>query len=207
MHLESHPEAAVPQALRHQIHALQNQAWPPAPPPPSRAPRTGAPLASGAPPADGLVHDPALRPLSLILVDDGVVVAALDILRKPLDHAGNTFQAGGLSTVVTREDLRGRGYGHRLITAARTAMIDLHLDLGIFTCDRPLQPFYESAGWHALPGTVLIGGTPDNPFPSDQPGFDKVTVASFFTPAAHEAAPTFHHTRIALHPGHIDKLW
>ncbi|TCC01819.1 GNAT family N-acetyltransferase [Kribbella soli] len=204
MHLESHPEAAVPQALRHQIHALQDQAWPD--PPNDGRPGSRTP-ATGAPPDNGLVHDPALQPLSLILVDDGMVVAALDILRKPLHHAGTTFQAGGLSTVVTRADLRGRGYGHHLITAARTAMIDLHLDLGIFTCDRPLQPFYESAGWQLLPGTVLIGGTPDAPFPSDQPGFDKVTLASFFTPTAREAAPTFHHTRIPLHPGHIDKLW
>lgn len=191
MHLESYPEGAVPQAFRHQIHALQNQAWPSDP----------------APPKDELVHDPALQPLSLILVDDGVVVAALDILRKPLHHAGNTFQAGGLSTVVTRRHLRGRGYGRHLVTAARTAMIDLHLDLGIFTCDRPLQQFYGSAGWQPIPGTVLIGGTPDDPFPSDQPGFDKVTLAAFFTPAAREAAPRFHHTRIPLHPGHIDKLW
>jgi aminoglycoside 2'-N-acetyltransferase I len=86
-------------------------------------------------------------------------------------------------------------------------MLDLDLDLGIFTCDRPLQPFYESAGWQPLPGTVLIGGSPDNPFPSDQPGFDKVTLAAFFTPLAHQAEATFHNARIPLHPGHIDKLW
>ncbi|WP_410790358.1 hypothetical protein [Kribbella sp. C-35] len=40
MHLESHPEAAVPQPLRHQIHALHNEAWPH---PPSRTPATDAP--------------------------------------------------------------------------------------------------------------------------------------------------------------------
>lgn len=141
----------------------------------------------------------------MLLVDDGVVVAALDILRKELQHAGSTFQAGGLSTVVTRADLRGRGHGHRLVTAARATMADLHLDLGIFTCDRPLLPFYESTGWQHLPGTVLIGGTPNDPFPSDQPGFDKVTVAAFFTPLARPAA--FHGSRIALYPGQIDKLW
>ncbi|WUS86944.1 GNAT family N-acetyltransferase [Kribbella sp. NBC_00709] len=143
----------------------------------------------------------------MLLVDDGVVVAALDILRKQLEHAGTTFQAGGLSTVVTRADLRGRGYGQRLVTAARDAMIDLHLDLAIFTCDRPLLPFYERAGFHHLPGTTLIGGTPDAPFPSDQPGFDKLTLAAFFTPTAQQAAPTFTNTRIPLHPGPIDKLW
>jgi GNAT superfamily N-acetyltransferase len=187
MQLAAYAESAVPEPLRHQIHALQNEAWP----------------------SDGLelVHDAALRPLSMVLVDDGVVLAALDILRKPLTHAGNTFQAGGLSTVVTRADVRGRGYGHRLVVAARARMISEHLDLGIFTCDRPLQRFYEAAGWQTLPGTTLIGGTPEEPFPSDQPGFDKITLATFFTPAAAEAAPTFNKTRIPLYPGHIDKLW
>ncbi|MET9268401.1 GNAT family N-acetyltransferase [Kribbella sp. NPDC003557] len=191
MQVESYPEAAVPPALRAQVHELQNQAWPSDPPPPADAP----------------VHDPALHPLSMLLVDEGLVVAALDVLRKPLEHGGTTLQAGGLSTVVTRETLRGRGYGHRLVAAARDAMADLRLDLGLFTCDRALQAFYESAGWQHLAGTVLIGGTPDDPFPSDQPGFDKVTLATFFTSTARQLAPTLHHARIELYPGSIDKLW
>ena len=141
----------------------------------------------------------------MLLVDDGTVVAALDILHKTVDHAGNTFRVGGLSTVVTRKELRGHGYGLRLVTAARAAMADL--DLALFTCDRPLQPFYERAGFQVLPGTTLIGGTPDDPFPSDQPGFDKVTLVAFFSPSARHAAGTFEHSRIALHPGPIDKLW
>jgi aminoglycoside 2'-N-acetyltransferase I len=59
------------------------------------------------------------------------------------------------------------------------------LDLGLFTCDRPLQGFYERAGWHLLPGAVLVGGTRRSPFPSDQPGFDKVTMADCFSAEAH----------------------
>ncbi|MCZ0971746.1 hypothetical protein O1L55_10350 [Streptomyces albulus] len=61
--------------------------------------------------------------------------------------------------------------------------------MGLFTCDRPLRAFYESAGWHHLPGTVLVGGTPQAPFPSDRPGFDKVTMADFFSPRARQAGP------------------
>jgi predicted GNAT family N-acyltransferase len=192
MHIASYPEAAVPTNLRLQVHALQNQAWPPSP----------ADLS-----ADTLVHDQGLRPLSMLLIDDGTVVAALDILRKTITHASGIFLVGGLSTVVTHKDLRGHGYGHRLVTAARTTMANYHLELALFTCDRPLQPFYERAGFELLAGTTLIGGTPDDPFPSDQPGFDKVTMAAFFTPHAQEAAPAFHDSRIPLNPGTIDKLW
>jgi aminoglycoside 2'-N-acetyltransferase I len=81
------------------------------------------------------------------------------------------------STVVTPRALQRRGHGLRLVTAAREAMAAGDWDLGLFTCDRPLQPFYERAGWRRLPGAVLVGGIAAAPFASDQPGFDKVTMA------------------------------
>ena len=179
----------LPAALRDQVLALHRQAWPP----------------SGLERADGPVHDPALRPLSLTLVAGGRVLAALDILSKAIEHAGAGYDASGLSTVVTDEELQGRGYGRRLVASAHAAIAASGADLGIFTCDRPLAPFYESAGWTILPGTVLVGGTPDEPFPSDQ--WDKVTLASFFSARARAAAERFTNARIALYPGSIDKLW
>lgn len=182
----SFPETATPSGLRAQVLTLQRQAWP------------------GAAPG----HDPALRPLSMLLVDDGVVLAALDILFKQIAHAERRWSAGGLSTVVTGREVRGRGYGTGLVTAARDwMMLTPGLDLGMFTCDRPLQAFYESAGWQLLTGTVLVGGTPDAPFPSDQPGFDKVTMGDFFSAAAKREHGLFYGARIALYPGEIDKLW
>ncbi len=78
-------------------------------------------------------------------------------------------------------------------------------DLGIFTCDLDLRAFYERAGWRCLPGTVLVGGAPEAPFPSDQ--FDKVTMAAFFSRRAHDAADGFIGARVELYPGEIDKLW
>jgi GNAT superfamily N-acetyltransferase len=87
-----------------------------------------------------------LRPWSKLLVDGGGVLAALDILSKEIVHAGRRYRAGGLSSVVTRPERRGRGHGRQLVTAAREAMAAKDLDLGLFTCDRPLQAFYESAG-------------------------------------------------------------
>ncbi len=113
-------------------------------------------------------HDPALHPLSLLLVADGRVLSALDILSKEIEHAGERYAARGLSTVVTDEALRGRGHGRRSWSAARERIAAGGADLGLFTCDRSLGPFYESAGWSIVPGAVLVGGTPDDPFPSDQ---------------------------------------
>ncbi|MFF7728542.1 GNAT family N-acetyltransferase [Streptomyces sp. NPDC008001] len=178
-------EPETPPGLRAQVQALQDRAWP-----------------GGGP------HDPALRPVAMLLVgDDGGVRAALDILSKEITHAGRTYRASGLSAVVTDTAHRGKGYGRQLVAAAREAIAANGTDLALFTCDRPLQGFYESAGWQALPGTVLIGGTPRDPFPSDRPGFDKVTMGAFFTARARSDADAFEQSRIGLYPGEIDRLW
>jgi predicted N-acetyltransferase YhbS len=155
--------------------------------------------------AADVAHDPALRPLSLLLVVDGQVVAALDILSKELEHGGERYAASGLSTVVTAPSQRRRGYGGQLVRAARDRIAQSGADIGIFTCDRPLAGFYERAGWHVIPGAVLVGGTPDDPFPSDQ--WDKVTLGAFFSERAKANETSFAHTRIGLYPGVLDRLW
>ncbi|MFC1432484.1 GNAT family N-acetyltransferase [Streptacidiphilus sp. N1-3] len=188
-------ESDVPADLRAQALDLQQQAWP---------------SASGEP--EDSRHDPALAPLCLFLLADDsddarTVLASLDILSKRLTHQGRDYAASGLSRVVSSPAHRGRGHGRRLVAAARDTIERSGADLGLFTCDTPLRGFYESAGWQLLPGTALIGGTQEDPFPSDRPGFDKVTMAAFLTPHARAHAATFTGARIALHPGPIDRLW
>ncbi len=150
-------------------------------------------------------HDPSLNPLSMLLIHDDHVVAALDVLSKRIEHHGISYAASGISATVTDKRLRRKGFGRRLIEAARNEMSKRGADLGIFTCDSPLRAFYESGGWRCLPGTVLIGGTPEAPFPSDQ--FDKVTMAAFFSSKARSHASSFIGARIELYPGERDKLW
>ena len=185
------PEAALPPALRRQVVALQEQAWPSSD--------------AGAVDPLGLSHDPALEPLTMVLVEEGRVLAALDILSKELVHAGERYRARGLSTVVTGRTRQRQGLGRTLVAAARDAIVASGADLALFTCDRPLAPFYEGAGFPVLPGAVVIGGTPEDPFPSDQ--FDKVTLAAFLSDRAREHAAEFRGARIALYPGAIDRLW
>jgi GNAT superfamily N-acetyltransferase len=184
MHILSWPEADVPADLRLQVIALQDEVWP-----------------SGRPGEPGPRHDPALQPLSMLLVDDGHVIAALDVLSKEIVHRGRSYAASGLSAVITARAHRARGCGRRLVEAARHEIGASGADLGIFSCDRPLRRFYERAGWKALDGAVLVGGTPDDPLPSDR--FDKVVMACFFS------APErcFAGCRIELFPGEIDRLW
>ncbi|MCX5608209.1 MULTISPECIES: GNAT family N-acetyltransferase [unclassified Streptomyces] len=180
-------EAGVPAALARQVADLEARAWP------------------GSSPG----HDPALAPRALLLVDaDGTVAAALALLYKEIGVAGRTYRAAGLSGVVTRPELRGRGLGGRLVAAARSELAaDPAVDLALFSCDRPLAPFYEAAGFAPLPGTVLVGGTPGEPLATDEPGFDKAVVAAFFTADPDRDRAAFTGIRVPLYPGTIDRLW
>ena len=56
-------------------------------------------------------------------------MASLAILSTSLTHGGQHFVASGLSSVVTDQTQRGRGHGHRLITAAH----DLIANSGVAT--------------------------------------------------------------------------
>ncbi|MFE2324554.1 GNAT family N-acetyltransferase [Streptomyces sp. NPDC059385] len=180
-------EAAVPEVLARQVAELEEAVWP------------------GSAPG----HDPLLAPRALLLVHaDGTVLASLALLFKEVPLAGRTYRAAGLSAVVTRAALRGKGYGGRLVRAARAELAaDPAVDLALFSCDRPLAPFYEAAGFEVLPGTVLVGGTPREPLATDGPGFDKEVLAAFFTDAPDRDRAAFTGVRVPLYPGLTDRLW
>jgi GNAT superfamily N-acetyltransferase len=110
-----------------------------------------------------------------------------------------------LSAVVTDPARRGEGHGGTLVGAARDLIAEGGADLGIFTCDRDLRGFYERAGWTFLPGTVVVGGTREAPFPSDRIG--KIVLAAFFSPKANANREAFVGSRVELYPGSIDTLW
>ncbi|WP_328298351.1 GNAT family N-acetyltransferase [Streptomyces sp. NBC_00435] len=190
----------LPAGLAGQVAALEQQAWP----------------------GSAAGHDPALAPRAVLLLDgEGRVAASLALLYKAVGLPdGRTYRAAGLSGVVTRPDVRGRGYGARLVAAARASLAaDPAVDLALFSCDQGLVPFYEAAGFEVLPGTVLVGGTPADPLATDAPGLDKTVLGAFFEAAAHVEAPAhaegradevraaFTGIRVPLHPGTVDRLW
>lgn len=215
----------LPAGVAAQVEALEAAAWPGARPghDPALTPRTvvlwdGPEAATEAGAAAGQRAGEAagLRAGSGTVAGEaagagqpaGVVGACLTLLRKEIRLAGATYRAAGLSAVVTRPDLRGRGLGGRLVTAARELLAaDPEVDVALFSCDRELTPFYEAAGFERLPGTVLLGGTPADPLPSDRPGFDKSVLAAFFTPDPAATRAVFTAARIPLYPGPVDRLW
>lgn len=181
-------EGDVPIALRRQVLAIQDEAWPSVDGTPSR----------------GLVHDPTLGPWSVLLVRDREVVAACDVLSMDLRHAGRTWRASGLSTLVTAPAARRQGHGLRMVRAAIDVAFARGAAVVLFTCDPPIVELYLRAGCRVLEGAVLIGGTRDDPLRSDSLG--KVVLAGF-PPGRPDQADAFAHCDIALYPGPIDRLW
>ena len=153
-------------------------------------------------------HDPLLDPELFVDVEDGRVVAGLAVLTKDVVVAERRWRAAGLSAVVVAEEERGCGRAGALAAAARSWIVGEHgADVGLLTCDRPLVPLYERAGWAVLPGAVLVGGTVERPFPSDSPGMDKPVLAAWPSGAEAAVRAAFEQVRIPLHPGAIDRLW
>lgn len=74
-------------------------------------------------------HDLAMNPMSLLLVEEDLVLATLDILAKQLVHRGHTYRVSGLSSVVTDARSRHRGYGRALAKSARLSMQNQRRDL------------------------------------------------------------------------------
>jgi GNAT superfamily N-acetyltransferase len=146
-----------------------------------------------------------MQPVAMLLQVDGTAVASLFVLTKEIRHAGAPYRASGLRAVVTDPGHRGKGYGLRLVRAAHDLVRDRGDDLMLFTCDPELVPFYEAAGSRVLPGTVVLGGTPEQPVRSDD--FGKVTLAALFSEQARSAAASFEQSEIALHPGARETLW
>jgi GNAT superfamily N-acetyltransferase len=128
------------------------------------------------------LNDPDTNPTLMVLVEGEEVMSYLAIPSKIILHAGEAYRASGLSNVITNPSYRGRGYGSRIVTAAREFIAASGADIGVFTCDTPLVDFYVRCGWSMIAGTWLVGGTREKPFPSNL--FDKRTLMGFFTERA-----------------------
>jgi GNAT superfamily N-acetyltransferase len=162
------PEEELPDDLRSQTLESLRAEWP------------GA--FSGAKADRTELNDPALHAMIFSLLVDGRLASHLSVQRRTIEHRGETYHVCGLSGVLTVPAFRGKGYGERLVRAATAFMEEDGADIGLFTCDPPLQAFYERCGWEPLAGAWLVGGTRSRPFPSNTLG--KITFARFISTRA-----------------------
>lgn len=185
--LLTYPDEQMPPALKRKVLSVLRADWP-----------------TSAMDEDGLIHDPATHPTSLVLVEGEAVLSYLAIPSKVIEHAGDTYKAYGLSSVITNAAHRHQGYGSRIVTAAREFIAAGDADIGVFTCDPPLANFYARCGWTVMEGTTVVGGTRARPFPSDS--LDKCTLMDFFSAKAQRRRADFEGVPIYLELRE-DDLW
>lgn len=152
-----------------------------------------------APPGDVIApeHAPELDALSFYLAEGDRVISYAGVVHIPIQHADQGFLVAGLSCVATDPAYQRRGLGARVVAAATQAILDSTADLGLFTCDPPLVPFYTRAGgWSPASDVVLIG--------SRYPGaltsllLQKAVLLRLVSERARRAAPHFARATIDL---------
>ena len=124
------------------VIGLLDRVWPPLP----------SEVASVTP-----LHNPDLSPVSFRLLDGDELVAYGAVLSQCVTVAGLVYLAQGLSCVACEPRLQGKGFGRRIVAEATAWMNHSGADIGIFTCDPELVPFYSQYGWVEAPGVLLCG--------------------------------------------------
>ncbi|WP_215796493.1 GNAT family N-acetyltransferase [Paludibacterium paludis] len=148
-------------------------------------------------PDEAPMHDPALEALSFFVMEGSRVVSYAAVVRFPLHHGEEIFQAAGLSCVATDPDHRGRGLGREVVGTATRAILHSDADIALFTCDRPLLPFYQGAGpWREAVKLRLVGNDKPGALNSDDLG--KAVLLRLLSEKARHNAGLFNDTTVNL---------
>ena len=100
--------------------------------------------------------------------DDGTLLAHACVAWVPLTVGETPLQTGYLEDVATRHDVRGRGYGTAVVTAAHP-LIRAEAEIGFLATGS--QPFYERLGWERWRGasSVVESDGSRTPTPEEDP--------------------------------------
>ena len=124
--------------------------------------------------------------ISIMLVEQNILISHTEVVWKYLDHAGETYKAYGLSGVLTYPAFRGQGYGKRIVERG-TAYIDASdADIAMFHCDKSLKEFYMRCGWIPMETAVTYVGPKTNPYVSNE-----LLMMRFYSEHGKKSRPAF----------------
>ncbi len=103
------------------------------------------------------------HPISIVLVESGILISHTQVVWRQLEHAGVTYKAYGLTGVFTYPAFRGQGYGKRVVELGTARILAGDGDLGIFHCDHSLREFYAGLGWIPMETAVTLEGPRESP--------------------------------------------
>jgi aminoglycoside 2'-N-acetyltransferase I len=83
------------------------------------------------------------------------VVSHVGIRRREVTWNGRKMQAGGIGGLLTRADVRGRGYASIALNAAiQTLKDEGATDFALLFCEPHHAPFYVGRGWQPFAGEI-----------------------------------------------------
>jgi predicted N-acetyltransferase YhbS len=85
-------------------------------------------------------------PRSLVIVEEGRVVAHAALLPRTVGTDHRDLYIGGLARVCTDAAMRGRGLGEQVVRAAFGLVDAGEFDYAVFQTNRSVQGFYEKLG-------------------------------------------------------------
>lgn len=104
-------------------------------------------------------HDPSFADENVfVAIEQERLLASLMLLPRHLQILGHSVPAGGLGSLYTLPDARGRGIGTELLEAACDAMRARGLELGVLFPGGPPagRDFFEKRGWFSWGGQQTI---------------------------------------------------
>lgn len=125
----------IPRDLERQIRSLLQAEWP-----------------SPGDESDGPLTAFEWHPTYFVLAEGGMVWSHARTVWAWVTHLGRSLKLYGLGDVVTTPELRGLGYGRRVVREA-TAHIrsDHEADAAVLLTVPGLEAFYRRCGWEAVP--------------------------------------------------------
>lgn len=103
------------------------------------------------------------RPTHFAVVEDGLLLSYAAVIRVPIRHAGEEYDARGLGSVFTFPSSRRQGHGRRVVDAATRHIRDGGADLAALFTGPDLKRFYSRSGWEAQEEAKTLTGNRDAP--------------------------------------------
>lgn len=134
------------------------------------------------------------QPAHVVGTDGDALISYAGVVRRDVEHAGQVFGTYGLSSVFTFPALRRRGFGSEVVRRATSGIRQsVDADLAVLFTAPGTEPFYERAGWQAMPSTAFLIG--DRASPRRHPG---VAMMLFVSAKGNRHRLAFEHARVYL---------
>ena len=121
------------------------------------------------------------NPAPFVVEQERVLISYAVVIETTLDHAGETYETLGLSSVFTYPPFRGEGHGRRVVDAATRCIRESEADVAVLWCEPGLEGFYGESGWVATRESETLIGTRKEPRLKDEPDHPSTRMMFFLS--------------------------